>query len=95
MATHAENVRIARVTLAAGVLTPIRPLIQARNVFIGNVSAGDLAIHTSDDESEYLILAQGYEREIELAGAVFRPGDKPAFWFKSAGGGVVYLEWTL
>lgn len=84
--------RIPRLTLVAGVLTAVCPPKESIAVSVGNATSGDLYLYTTSDESEYLIVAAGYERPITLATHLFRPGCT-AFWLKSAGGGTVVILW--
>lgn len=85
--------RIARVVLSAGVKTPVAPPIVAQNVTIGNGTAGDLEVHTTDaNNNEYLVIATQYERTIQINRSRFS-FESTAFWLKSAGGGTVVIQW--
>jgi hypothetical protein len=87
-----QSFRIQRVTLVAGVLTPIYPTVASCSVAIGNGTGADLELHTNTDESEKSILAASYERPVTLHTHRFAPAEI-AFWLKSAAGGTVVILW--
>lgn len=85
--------RITRATLVGGVKTPMTPPIVAHNVTIANGTVDDLEVHTTDaNNTEYLIVAAGFERTIQVNRARFL-FENVAFWLKSAGGGLVVIVW--
>lgn len=87
---------IDRITLAAGVKTPVyAPRIsQACNV--GNATADDVKVYShhgeTDDSSHYLVIATTFERQLSAGKNVYRR-DEPAFWLESTPGGLVILIW--
>lgn len=86
--------REIRVTLAAGVVTPISPPASFTRVMLGNGSGGDVLLYTNDDLSEYRTLTTGFERELRAVQTHgFRSGE-PAFWLYSVAGGLVICEWA-
>ena len=84
--------RAKRVALVAGVLTPIWPPHTTKTVSIGNATTGDVQVHTHDDESEYLVIAAGYERTIPVERYQFWT-DRIAFWLKATNAGTVVILW--
>jgi hypothetical protein len=84
--------RIARVSLSAGVLTPITPPQAFTAVSIGNATATDLEVHTQSDGSEYLVVVSGYERALPVVRTQF-DSYEIAFWLKSTGGGTAVIIW--
>lgn len=79
--------RVQRLALTAGELTPIRPLMNANSVSIGNPTNQDLQLHTKDDGSEYLIIGPGWERMVEGSHLWLYKITEVAFWLKSVSGG--------
>lgn len=93
---QSEGLRIQRLTLDAGERKAIRPPFQARAVFVGNATSADLKVlHSDEDDTQYLVITAGYEREIEMRTQRFSCDGDPAFWLKSTPGGTVILLWTL
>lgn len=89
----AAQFRITRLTLVAGVKTPVSPPIVAQNVTIGNGTAGDLQVHTTNDSDlEYLVITSQYERTIQLNRSRFS-FEAVAFWLNSVAGGTVVIQW--
>lgn len=84
--------RITRVSLVAGVLTPITPPAVFTAISIGNGTATDLEVHTQSDGTEYLVVSAGYERTILIAKRQF-DSYEIGFWLKSSGGGTAVLIW--
>lgn len=84
--------RNQRVALTLGVLTPLVPPIRARAVSIGNATTDDLEVHTNDDLSEYLIVAAGYERLIDLSQANLLTFQTTC-WLKAHASGTVVVVW--
>lgn len=84
--------RIQRLTLAAATLTPIAPLMDAREVSIGNGTGALLEVHTNSDGTEYLTIAAGVEKPFASSMLLYRR-DHVAFWLKSTPGGLVILTW--
>jgi len=91
---NAQAFRIQRLTLGAGVFTPIKPPAVFAAVAIGNGTADDLQVHTNEDQTEYLNIAPDFERSVPVTtlGAFSNPDT--AFWLKSPVGGTVVLLWT-
>jgi len=91
---NAQAFRIQRLTLGAGVFTAIRPPAVFASVSVGNATAGDLQVHTNEDQTEYLVIAPDFERALPVMtlGAFANPD--VSFWLKSAVGGTVVLLWT-
>lgn len=87
--------RVSRLSVVAGTLTAIKPPIGAREVSIGNATTGDLQVHTSDDETEYLVIAAGYERLIPVKRDLMPTSNagQIAFWVKAAQSGTVVILW--
>jgi hypothetical protein len=89
----AAQFRITRLLLVAGVKTPVTPPIVAQNVTIGNGTAGDLEVHTTDASNlEYLVIASQYERTIQLNRPRFS-FESVALWLNSVAGGTVVIQW--
>ena len=88
----AQSFRIKRNAVSIGVLTAIRPPCTCSEVSIQNLTAADLTIHTNEDETEYLILAAGYERLIPVKHQFFSPSEI-AFWLKPGASGTVVMLW--
>ena len=96
MSDMASALAIRRLTLVAGVLTPCVAPVTVRGLTVGNGSAGDVLIYTTNDVTtdHYLIVQAGYERPLELThDAMWRAGDT-ACWLYSASGGLVILFWS-
>lgn len=92
MSIVASPFRIKRHTLEANRCTPIYPPTMAKSVSVGNATSGDLELHTHLDESEYLVIASGYERVIPLDLHLFRP-EQVAFRLKAEQAGTVVILW--
>lgn len=94
MGANAQAFRIQRLTLGAGVFTPIRPPAVFASVSVGNGTADDLQVHTNEDQTEFLNIAPDFERAVPVntLGAFAFP--EIAFWLKSPVGGTVVLVWT-
>jgi len=90
----ARAVRIVRLTLQAGVLTPVAPPNPMEKCMVANGTGGDLEIHTNEDLTEYRVLTSGFERLVEAHKLQGFLNDNTAFWLRSAGGGLVILEWS-
>lgn len=88
----AQAFRIKRNAVSIGVLTAIYPPCTCREVSIENLTAADLQIHTSEDQTEYLALAAGFERQIPGKHQWFSPSEI-AFWLKPGASGTVVLLW--
>lgn len=88
-----QSFRVQRVAVAANTLTPVYPPVTAKCVSVGNAIAADLNLHTHTDESEYLVIAAGWERLIDYRSYRFMP-DQIAFWLKSTGTGTAVLLWS-
>lgn len=88
---------IDRITLAAGVKTPIFAPRICRGVSIGNGTLEDLRVYShdgeADDDAHYLVVATGYERPIGIGTDAFIRDGQPACWLRSAAGGLVVLIW--
>lgn len=91
----AAGFRVQRVTLVAGVFTPVHAPVNASNVSIGNATDDDLEVHTCDDESEWRIVAAGWEYGIGNTRGWFYQQQQVAFWLKSAPGGTAVVTWVL
>ena len=63
---NAQAFRIQRLTLGAGVFTPIKPPAVFAAVAIGNGTADDLQVHTNEDQTEYLNIAPDFERSVPV-----------------------------
>lgn len=88
-----ESLRVIRVTLAAGTLTPILPPNASFTRCTVGAAGTDVNFYTNDDLSEYRIITQGFERVFIVPRFYFR-GGKIAFWLESDLGGLVILEWA-
>ena len=86
-------IRIKRLSLAPGVLTPIYPVKTSQMVDIQNLTGSDLMVHTNTNELEYLTIKKGEERHIHTEVPWFRVDDI-AFWLESANGGTVVTVWV-
>lgn len=85
--------RVRRIGLTGGQKTPITAPMACNNVSIGNATAGDLEVHTTDaNDDEYLVIAAGYERAIALERTRF-DHEQPCFWLKPAQSGTAVLLW--
>lgn len=84
--------RIKRIALAANILTPIYPPFVAKALSVGNATSGDLEVHTSDDETEYLVIASGYERSLPINLHLFLT-ERIACWLKATNAGTAVLLW--
>ena len=84
---------VRRVTLLAGVTTPVYPPRECHDVTVGNATVGDLTIYsTPDDASRGLIVAAGYERNLTVRAHYFR-STEIAFWLNAVSAGDVVLTW--
>lgn len=95
-ALYAPAIRIQRVTLAAGVLTPITPPAPFTHCMVGNITGSDLSIYTCDDvaQNEFRVVTTGFERELRAYHRGFYQNLGAAFWLLSTPGGTVILEWS-
>lgn len=96
MATIAVPFQIQRLTLQAGVLTPVTAPRSTPSVNVGNATAGNIEIHTSETGTDFVILASNFERLITLsqpAYGIFRK-DVIVFWLKAVNTGTVVLIWV-
>lgn len=89
--------RCERIAVVAGVQLAIMPPIHCSSVTIGNTTLDDLRVETVADGSEYFILPNCFEREINLsqsgsATAQFRP-NLISFWLRPVLSGTVILLW--
>lgn len=86
--------RTQRVTLAAGVSTPVIPPVAARTVEIGNASPDDLKVYSaSGDEGTFFVITAGYAKGIDLNQFRFDP-NLVAFHLKAVQDGVAVLVWA-
>lgn len=94
--SHSRSVRIERMALSAGQKVAVRPPCSSTQVTIGNGTAGDLEVHTTDeDDAHYLVVSAGYERPLSKLhdnGTIFST-ETVAFWLKAAQSGSVVLLW--
>lgn len=83
-----------RVSLLAGVSTPVRPPISARQVEIGNASGDDVKVYSENgDEATYFVVSAGYAKQVDLFQHRY-DSYQVAFYLKSAIDGVVVLVWV-
>jgi len=85
---------VQRLTLGAGVFTAIRPPATFAQVSIGNGTLDDLQVHTNEDQTEYLIIASGFERNVPVDRPAMMSPPDVAFWLKAVQSGTVVLLWT-
>ncbi len=90
---NVSAIRIKRLVLQAGELTPIYPSKTAQFVDILNDTNFDVQVHTNTDETEYVVITKGTERRIQANAPWFRV-DAIAFWLKTANGGTVVIVWA-
>jgi hypothetical protein len=87
---------IDRVTLAAGVKTPVYVPRLSQAAAIGNGTGDDLKVYSHDgevdDASHYVVIAAGFERPIQTLKSAFQER-QIAFWLQSAPGGLVVILW--
>lgn len=88
---------IERITLLAGIATPIIAPITCQSCTIGNATGGNLLVSTDDQfVDHYRTIADNFEWVIWMPrqdSGQFRQG-KVAFYLQSAGGGVAVLSWA-
>ena len=84
--------RIKRVALLANVLTPMYPPGTAKSLSIGNAGSADLEVHTAEDETEYLVIAAGYERTVPVNMHILTT-DRVICWLKTSVAGTAVLLW--
>ena len=90
--TGAPGFRIRRVTLVADVLTEVYAPATGKAVSVGNATSGDLEVHTHLDETEFLVIAAGYERTFPVDRDLFSP-TRIAFWLRAVVAGTVVIVW--
>lgn len=83
-----------RVSLLAGVSTPVKPPISARAVEIGNASGDDLKVYSAlGDESSFFVVSAGYAKHVDLFQHRF-DSYQVAFYLKGAVDGTAVLVWA-
>lgn len=88
---HSSAVVIQRVTLLAGISTPIMPQFGTR-VRIRNGCATDLLVYSTDgDDTTYAAISAGYDDRFDGSSWLF---GEVVFWLKCSLGGSVTLIWT-
>jgi hypothetical protein len=91
-----QSLWIDRLTLGAGVRTPVVPPRVCQAVSIGNATGADLKVYShsgeADDASHYLVIVDGFERPISVLKHLFQRGDA-GLWLESTPGGLVVLIW--
>ena len=88
---RSQSLRIVRIALTAGVLTSVYTPIAAKAVTVGNATAGDLEIHTSDVGTDYLGIGPGYERTLPVS--ILDTG-LIVFWLRAQVAGEAVLIWV-
>lgn len=90
---NSQSLAIQRLVLGAGTKTPIFPPRMAQEVSIGNATADDVSVHSTDaDNAHYVVVTAGYERPFPVKRTLFDP-TVIAFWLTSVAGGTVVLIW--
>lgn len=93
---NARLFRISRVAVSAGVKQAISPPVDCRKPSIGNATAGDLEVHTTDENNtEYLVIPSGYERDIPVQVGRHLQSIETAFWLKPVSSGTVVILWLV
>lgn len=90
--------RIQRMTLLAGVQTPVTPPITCSSVTIANRTTGDLRIITDQVGADYGIVSSCFEEQINLsqsgsATSLFHT-EQVNFYLQADIAGDVVLTWT-
>ena len=90
---RAHGLAYQRVTLIAGVVTPIYPPHTAKSAIVGNATGQDIELHSDDEDlTQYLVIPAGYERPIPVERYLFMR-EQIAFWLRATVSGPVVLQW--
>lgn len=94
---RSKALTIVRMTLNGGDKIEVRPDRPAMQVNILNATAGELQVHScDDDDTHYLVISAGFERalpKLHNNNTSYCP-DLPSFWLKPVQSGSVVLIWT-